>query len=65
MKIYHADWSPCGNIAFAAGRTARFWGRFPRSWRKAKGVEIAVADAEAVNRWMQITFDGNCNKEPD
>jgi hypothetical protein len=32
---------------------------------KAKGWDIGVADAEATGRWMQITFDGNCNKEPD
>jgi len=67
MKIYHADWSPCGKyIAFSRGPDRKILGTIPEVvGAKAKGWEIAVADAEAVNRWMQITFDGNCNKEPD
>ena len=32
---------------------------------KAKGWDIGVADANQTNRWMPITTDGNCNKEPD
>ena len=67
MKIYHVDWSPCGKyIAFSRGPDRKILGTIPEVvGAKAKGWDIGVADAEAINRWMQITFDGNCNKEPD
>ena len=31
----------------------------------AKGWDIYVADASDLNRFVRITTDGNCNKEPD
>ncbi len=67
MKIYHVDWSPCGKyIAFSRGPDRKILGTIPEVvGAKAKGWDIGVADASAENRWMPITSDGNCNKEPD
>lgn len=67
MKIYHVDWSPCGKyIAFSRGPDRKILGTIPEVvGAKAKGWNIAVADVSEVNRWMPITTDGNCNKEPD
>ena len=31
----------------------------------AQGWNICVGDATATNRWVTITSDGMCNKEPD
>ena len=67
MKIYHVDWSPCGKyIAFSRGPDRKILGTIPEVvGAKAKDWNIAVADVRETNRWMPITFDGNCNKEPD
>jgi Tol biopolymer transport system component len=67
MKIYHVDWSPDGRyVAFSRGPETKLMGRVPEIVGvKAKGWDICVADAAATNRWMPITGDGNCNKEPD
>ena len=32
---------------------------------RAEGWDICVADASETNRWVAVTTDGNCNKEPD
>ncbi len=67
MKIYHVDWSPCGQyIAFSRGPDRKILGTIPEVvGAKAKDWNIGVADANQTNRWMPITSDGNCNKEPD
>ena len=67
LEVYHVDWSPCGNyIAFSRGPEQKILGTIPEVvGAKAKGWNIAVADVSQTNCWMQITTDGNCNKEPD
>ena len=67
MKIYHVDWSPCGKyIAFSRGPDRKILGTIPEVvGAKAKDWNIGVADVSQANRWMPITSDGNCNKEPD
>jgi len=67
MKIYHVDWSPDGKyVAFSRGPETKRMGRIPEIVGvQAKGWDICVADPAATNRWMAITSDGNCNKEPD
>jgi len=32
---------------------------------KAEGWNICVADPDRINRCVEITTDGKCNKEPD
>lgn len=67
MKIYHVDWSPCGKyITFSRGPDRKILGTIPEVvGAKAKGWDIGVADVSQTSRWMPITSDGNCNKEPD
>jgi len=67
MKIYHVDWSPDGRyVAFSRGPAAKIMGRIPEIVGvRAKGWDICVADAAATNRWINVTNDGRCNKEPD
>ena len=69
-ETYHCDWSPDARyIAFSRG--AKHEGKnlkgllpeFPGV--EATGWNTCIADARATNRWVQITFDGNSNKEPD
>ena len=58
-EVYHTDFSPDGKyIAFSYGPKA---GEIVGS--KAPGWNICVADM--TGRWVQITNDGNHNKEPD
>lgn len=60
-KIYHADWSPDGKyLAFSYGPS----GGNQAVGRKAYGWNICVCDL-ATGEWVQITSDGNHNKEPD
>jgi Tol biopolymer transport system component len=70
VETYHCDWSPDARyIAFSRG--AKHEGKnlhgllpeFPGV--EAPGWDTCVADAHATNRWVQITFDGKSNKEPD
>ena len=67
MKVYHADWSPDGKyIAFSRGPAEERLGLAPEIVGvKAEGWNIGVADASATNRWVAVTSDGRCNKEPD
>jgi len=67
MKIYHADWSPDGKyVAFSRGPSKKRLGFAPEMIGiPAEGWNICVGDATAKNRWVQITNDGCCNKEPD
>ena len=67
MKIYHIDWSPDGRyVAFSRGPSRKRLGFAPEMVGiPAKGWNICVADATRKNRWLAITADGNCNKEPD
>jgi Tol biopolymer transport system component len=67
MKIYHVDWSPCGKyITFSRGPARKILGTIPEVvGAKAKGWNIGVADVSEKNRWIPITSNGACNKEPD
>jgi Tol biopolymer transport system component len=67
IKVYHIDWPPDGNyIAFTRGPAGKRLGQAPEGVGiKAQGWNICVADLRAVNRWVEVTSDGNCNKEPD
>jgi Tol biopolymer transport system component len=66
-KVYHVDWSPDGKyLAFSRGPERKIMGRIPEIVGvRAKGWDICVADAAATNRWIAVTSDGLCNKEPD
>ena len=60
-KVYHVDWSPDGRyLAFSYGssRGGQAVGQ------RAAGWNICVYDITAA-KWVQITTDGNHNKEPD
>ena len=67
MEVYHVDWSPCGNyVTYSRGPAGRRMGRIPEIVGvPASGWDIYVADARALNRFVRITNDGKCNKEPD
>ena len=67
MEVYHVDWSPDGKyLAFSRGTSRKRLGLAPEAvGARAEGWNICVADAAATNRWVAITTDGNCNKEPD
>ena len=67
MKVYHIDWSPDGKyVAFSRGPAQKRLGLVSEIVGvRAEGWNICVADANATNRWVQITTDGQCNKEPD
>ena len=60
FKVYHVDFSPDGRyIAFS-------YGPFKGGQQvagKARGWNICVGDL--TGKWVQITTDGNHNKEPD
>ena len=60
FKVYHVDFSPDGKyIAFSYGP---FRGG-QQVAGKARGWNICIADM--TGKWVQITTDGNHNKEPD
>jgi Tol biopolymer transport system component len=67
MKIYHIDWSPDGRyVTFSRGPATKRLGHVPEIVGiPAEGWNICVGDATATNRWIAITTDGQCNKEPD
>lgn len=67
MKVYHVDWSPDGRyVAFSRGPAKKHLGHASEIVGiPAKGWNICVADASTTGRWVQITSDGLCNKEPD
>lgn len=67
IKVYHIDWPPEGNyVAFARGPAGKRLGPAPEGvGTQAPGWNICVADLRAVNRWVEVTSDGNSNKEPD
>jgi len=60
-----ADWSPDGKfVAFARGPKEGGEGRYPVAvGNKASGWNICVGNL--AGEWVQITTDGNHNKEPD
>ena len=69
-ETYHSDWSPESRyIAYSRGvknENKNLHGKLPEfPGAEAPGWNICVADARATNRWVQITFDGESNKEPD
>jgi len=58
-ETYHADFSPDGNyIAFSYGPEGD-----EMVGGKAPGWNICVSDL--AGKWVQVTLDGNHNKEPD
>jgi len=68
VEVYHVDWSPDGRyLAFATGtKSAKKLASPPEFVGVvAEGWHICVADANASNRFVQITTDGVSNKEPD
>jgi Tol biopolymer transport system component len=67
MKVYHIDWSPDGRyVAYSRGPEKKQLGLIPEMVGvRAQGWDIYVADPTTTNRVLQITHDGNCNKEPD
>lgn len=61
QKVYHVDWSPDGRyLAFSYGpsRGGQAVGQ------RAEGWNLCIYDV-AQGKWVQITTDGNHNKEPD
>jgi len=66
-KVYHIDWPPDGEyVVFTRGPATKRLGQAPEGVGiRAEGWNICVADMTATNRWVAITTDGNCNKEPD
>ncbi len=66
-KVYHIDWPPDGKyVVFTRGPAKKRLGQAPEGvGARAEGWNICVADMTATNRWVAITTDGNCNKEPD
>jgi len=67
IKVYHVDFSPDGKyVTFSNGPATKILGMIPEIvGAKARGWNICVADSSKTNRLIQITTDGNCNKEPD
>jgi Tol biopolymer transport system component len=67
IETYHVDWSPDGKyLAFSRGPTRKTLGPAPEMIGvRAPQWDICVADAEAANRFVAITTDGQSNKEPD
>lgn len=67
MKVYHVDWSPDGKyVTYSRGPAKKRLGLAPEIVGvKAEGWDIYVADPTKVNRFVRITADGRCNKEPD
>ncbi len=58
-EIYHTDWSPDGKyVAFSYGLKADEMGG-----GVAPGWNICISDLSG--KWVQVTTDGNSNKEPD
>ncbi len=66
-KIYHVDLSPDGKyFAFSRGPAHKKLGFAPEMIGiPAEGWDICVGDASKKDRWVLITTDGKCNKEPD
>ena len=60
-----ADWSPDGRfIAFGRGPQKGGGGRYPvEPGCPAKGWNICIGDL--TGKWVEVTTDGNHNKEPD
>jgi hypothetical protein len=60
-KMYHGDWSPDGKyVAFSYGPGgSQHVGEMARDW------QICVADAAEENVYVQVTSNGESNKEPD
>jgi Tol biopolymer transport system component len=60
-KVYHVDWSPDGRyLAFSYGPSRGGQG----VGQRASGWNISILEI-ASGKWVQITTDGNHNKEPD
>ncbi|MCP4708892.1 MAG: hypothetical protein GY869_09730 [Planctomycetes bacterium] len=60
-KVYHVDWSPDGKyltLSYGPSRGSQAVGS------RAEGWNICIYEI-ASEKWVQITTDGNHNKEPD
>jgi Tol biopolymer transport system component len=66
MKVYHIDWSPDGkHVAFSRGPENSDMGVAPEQpGVTGKGWNLCVGNP-ATGQWVQVTTDGNSNKEPD
>jgi len=67
-ETYHVDWSPDSRyIAYSQGDrgTGRMAGSRPVVGRKAPGWDIWVVKPTEPEVAVQLTFDGQSNKEPD
>lgn len=68
VEVYQAAWSPDGRyLAYTSGtKTEKKLGLAPELIGvEAPGWNIFVAAAGSSNRFVQLTTDGNSNKEPD
>jgi hypothetical protein len=67
IKVYHLDWPPEGKyVVFTRGPAGKRLGQAPEGVGvRAEGWNLCVADVTQENRWVAITSDGKCNKEPD
>jgi Tol biopolymer transport system component len=67
IEVYHVDWSPDGKyVAYSRGPSHKKLGPAPEMiGAMAEDWNICVADAHATNRFIELTKDGRCNKEPD
>ncbi len=70
IETYHVDFSPDARyIAFSRGAKLdekNLHGLLPEfPGVEAPGWNTCIADARNTNRWVQVTFDGKSNKEPD
>ncbi|MCP4707987.1 MAG: hypothetical protein GY869_05135 [Planctomycetes bacterium] len=60
-KVYHVDWSPDGKyltFSYGSSRGSQAVGS------RASGWNICICEI-ATGKWVQVTTDGNHNKEPD
>ncbi len=70
IETYHTDWSPDGKyIVFSRGPKVQgknLKGLLPEfPGVDAPNWNTCIADVAQKNRWVQITSDGQSNKEPD
>jgi Tol biopolymer transport system component len=67
IEVYHVDWSPDGKfITFSRGPARKNLGPAPEMiGATAESWDICVATTAEPDRLIQITHDGQSNKEPD
>ena len=67
IKIYHIDWSPDAKyFTYSRGPNSKSLGLAPEIVGvKAKGWNLCVIDVAGKSKWIEITSNGQSNKEPD